>query len=449
MSLGRARNLREQLSLLVCLYRNPIHAASRIIDEGRIWFAVATAMVVMVGLQVGVVRIASKFVGKPATVAAPVPHSPTAGPANTSDLDPAPLPHVAPPDGAWRMFMNPAVSFKLLAILGLAFAPAVILVITCYRSHESFPVVLRKDYLPLLNCVLLAFAAALLPVAVIGLFWPSGPSSAWQLIAVGGLCAAYFYCLACCCIRTLWGLSYPVALLTTAVGCGGLVLGTVVATVTGGSFFYLSSPFYLYYAWAFIGSDVRALGDGFRSRQHVRRQLDIAAHNPRDGDAQYQLGLIYLERRQWEEAKVRFLRAVEIDPREADPMFQLGRIALEQGQFAQSQEWLRKAAALDDKCASNEVWRELGKACWHTSQWQDALTALDKYVSRRPYDPEGQYWRGKVLLALGSPREASEAFVACQEAVVTMPPHRRRQLQKWRRMAAEEARKIAKLPAMS
>ena len=56
----------------------------------------------------------------------------------------------------------------------LAFVPAVILVMTIYRARESFPVMLRKDYLTLLNCVLFSMAAAFLPLTVLGRFFCFG-----------------------------------------------------------------------------------------------------------------------------------------------------------------------------------------------------------------------------------------------------------------------------------
>ena len=101
----------EQLRLLLMLFVRPVRAASGIIDRGRLWFAVCAALVVL-------------FVGR---------ISPTRG------------------------------TVQLIAAIALAFVPAAILFITVYRSRESFPVTLRKDYLTLLNCVLLSLAAAFLP----------------------------------------------------------------------------------------------------------------------------------------------------------------------------------------------------------------------------------------------------------------------------------------------
>lgn len=146
----------------------------------------------------------------------------------------------------------------------------------------------------------------------------------------------------------------------------------IAAFVLGPLLYFFASPMVLYFAWIFLGSDLRALGGGLRTRQHFRRQLDIATSNPKDADAHYQLGLIYQERRQYDEARKRFLRAIEIDSREADPFFQLGKIAWEEGKAEEAIDFLSRAAALDDKCCSHEVWRELGRAYWKASRLEEA-----------------------------------------------------------------------------
>ena len=79
--------------------------------------------------------------------------------------------------------------------------------------------------------------------------------------------------------------------------------------------------------------------------------LNAAALNPHDGEAQYQLGLIYQQRHQYDEAKRRFTRAVEIDGRDPDPVFQLGRIALEEERSNDAIDLLSHAAALSCNAA--------------------------------------------------------------------------------------------------
>jgi tetratricopeptide (TPR) repeat protein len=254
----------------------------------------------------------------------------------------------------------------------------------------------------------------------------------------------YFLVLLTFCIRTLWGSGLAVAGGAALVGLAAMLGGLVAIVLLGPLMYYLSSPFVLFYAYILLGSDLQSLGEGLRARQHLRRQLDIAATNPRDSDAHYQIGLIYQQRHQYDEAKRRFTRAMEIDAKEADPVFQLGRIALDEERFGDAIDLLSRAAALDDKCCSHEVWRDLGVAYFRSGRLKEAQLALGKYVERRAYDPEGLYWYGKSLLALGQVNDARQQFEECREAVETMQPNRRRQLAKWKRMAKAELKDIEK-----
>jgi Flp pilus assembly protein TadD len=386
--------LGEQLQLLLTLYVRPVRAASRIIDHGRLWFALCAALLVLWGLP-----------------------NRTFARTLVSAIDPAAV-------------------IRTIGATALAFVPAVILVMTLYRSHESFPVMLRRDYLTLLNCVLLSMAAAFLPLAVLSRFVLFGPS----LLALAILIAAeiYFLVLVTFCVRTLWGTGLGVAGGAAIVGMAAMIGGMVGFLLLGSLLYFLASPFLLFYAYVLLGSDLRSLGEGLRARQHLRQQLDIAATNPRDADAHYQIGLIYQQRHQYDEAKRRFARSIEIDGTEADPVFQLGRIALDEERWNDAIKLFSRAAALDDKCCSHEVWRDLGVAYYRSGRLEEARLALSKFVERRSYDPEGLYWYGKVLRGLGQLDEARQQFEQCRDAVETMPANRRRQLGKWKRLAQAE-----------
>lgn len=395
------------------LYVQPVRAAGRIIDQGRFWFALCAALLAIRMLPIGVF----------------LPDTPT-------------------PNLFVKIVIAvaPTAVIRTIGALALAFVPAVILVMTIYRWHESFSVMLRRDYLTLLNCVLLSMAAAFLPLAVLSRFVLFG----YYRLALALLAASeiYFLILVAYGVRTLWGSGLGVAAGATAIGLAAMFGGLIAFVMLGSFMYYLASPFVLFYAYILLGSDIRSLSEGLRARQHLRRQLGIAAINPRDADAQYQIGLIYQQRHQYDEAKRSFVRAMEIDPREADPVFQLGRIALEEDRLEDAIELLSRAAALDDRCCSHEVWRDLGVAYFRSGRLEEARAALGKFVERRSYDPEGLYWHGKSLLGLGQPDAARQLFEQCREAVETMPSNRRRQLGKWKRMAGAELKGIQKRAAV-
>jgi tetratricopeptide (TPR) repeat protein len=402
--------LRDNLTALFRLYTNPVGAASQILDRGRLWFAVVAALGVSFLLHA---------------------------------YDPGPVVAPSPPGllfGALFRFVSytPGSNFSALLDIVIVLAPAIVL-FRALSGFGSFGVLMRSDYLSLLICLLMCWAAAYLPLALAR----AATGGAWLDAPVFYFaCNLYFVVLTAFSARTVFGMGLGAACGMSALGWGAAVLGAGLFAVIGSGLYYLMSPLFLYYAYALLGSDVRSFGEGLRSRRHLRQQLEIATTNPRDADAHYQLGLIYQKRRQYAEAVSRFQRAVEIDPTEADAHYQLGCIAREQGRCEDAIRHLKAAAALDDKLALSDVWRELGAAYLGSSRTDEAAAALAKYTDRRPYDPEGLYWYGKTLLQLNRPSEARERFESCIEAVQTMPSHRRAHVRKWGSQARTELRAL-------
>jgi len=197
----------------------------------------------------------------------------------------------------------------------------------------------------------------------------------------------------------------------------------------------LASPFFLFYAWYYLGSEVSNLGAGLRSRQNFHRMLQAAAINPHDGEAQYQLGLIHQQRRQNTEAIARFEKAIAIDPTLTDAHFQLGRIAREQGRLREALGYFQTVVSLDEKHSASEVLRELGGLYVTARQFTDARGELEVYTERRPYDPEGLYYLGQALEGLGDVAGARDAYGRAVEADRTAPRYRRRYTARWSRLA--------------
>lgn len=331
-------------------------------------------------------------------------------------------------------------SITPLVLLALLFVPACIAIISLWDHLGSLSVVLRRDYSPLLVCALMCWVAACLPAAIARSVVPA----AAQWVAVAAI--LYFLVLAALAVRTVFG--------TGAGRAAGTVLGGIVATAIGyqlyetfgGALSYLSSPlmlFWLYYLFRPNLDSLTGLGGGLRSRQNFRRYLESSTVNPRDSDAQYQLGLIYQQRRNYAEAISRFTKAVEIDPGETDAHHQLGCIALEQKRYEDARRHFAAAVALDNKHASSEVWRGLGAADLQLGRTEQALAELETYTARREFDPEGLYWTGIALKKLGRTGEARDAFQRAVEAAHTAPAHRRRFTAAWGRQAKSELRSLS------
>jgi Tfp pilus assembly protein PilF len=436
----------ENVAALFLLYARPVAAISRILDHGRLWFAIVAALGVSILVhlpQSGMPTPSYRGMYGPAVTR----EAPAAGDADHNadeDEDRENVPKTSVAVGiialaALRWIeLLPGSFIAPIGALAVVFLPLVVFV-RAVSGFGSSSVLMRRDYLTMLMCMLFAWAAAYLPVAL-AIFFVTGIGPWIMAFYFAG--GVYFTVLAGLGLRTMLGVNFAPAAGLAVVGSIGAILGLAIYEVAGPLRSYAMSPFLLYYAYILFASDMRSLGDGLKSRQHLRNQLEIATNNPRDADAHYQLGLIYQNRRQYTEAIARFQRAVEIDPGEADPHFQLGRIAREQKRIDEAIRYLTTAAALDDKLGQSDVWRELGAAYFQAGKLEEAAAALAKYTDRRPYDPEGLYWYGRTLAGLGRGGEAREMFERAIEAVKTMPRHRRAEVRTWGRASKSELRKV-------
>jgi tetratricopeptide (TPR) repeat protein len=193
----------------------------------------------------------------------------------------------------------------------------------------------------------------------------------------------------------------------------------------------LTSPFVLLIlfllARGYIGDVMRVQ----RARASFRQNLEAATLNPADASAHYQLGLLHAQRGEFDAARERFHRAVEIDPEETDAHYQLGRIARAQGRLPDAIAHFGEVVRRDEAHAQHEIWREVGATYLAAGQFADARDALERFLARRPSDPEGLYLMGRAVFGLGNPREAREWMQRCVESVRTAPAYKYRADKRW------------------
>ena len=166
-----------------------------------------------------------------------------------------------------------------------------------------------------------------------------------------------------------------------------------------------ASPFFLrFYAWYFLRGEFGEPGSRITEPPELPAVIsEAAALNPHDGDAQYQLGLIYQQRRQFTEAARRFQNAVTIDPSQTDAHFQLGRIAREQGRLKDALVHFETVVNQDGRHSQSEILRELGALYISARQFEDARNELSRIMwNGRPYNPEGLFHYGQALEGLGN-----------------------------------------------
>ena len=416
----------EHCRTVPLLYVRPVSAMNALLDHGSAGAAVLLALVIVCLLWTS---------SSPVTYAAAQVHAHE--PDDESPV-PAMLKPAAPVGAALQAgtrFVVPA-GFTPLGMLLAVFIPVAIAVVAQWDGLGSSSVIVRRDYMPLLVLVLSAWAAAYLPAAVARWTISSAAFPIPASTAVSLAAHVWFLGMAVAAVRLVMG--------TSAVRAGVAVMGgwcasILVLTAAGlwSPLLYLTSPCVLYMLYRSTRWETGSLTAGLSGRQSLKRSLEAAAINPRDADAHYQLGLIYTQRRNYTEAESRFRAAIAIDPAAAEAYYELGRIAAAQGRCKEGLDLLRRAAAVDDKLASNEVWREIGAVSLKLGETAAALTALELYTTRRPYDAEGLVYYGNALRRAGSTAEARAAYERAIEAVKTSPSHRRGQLRRWAREAQD------------
>jgi tetratricopeptide (TPR) repeat protein len=338
--------------------------------------------------------------------------------------------------------MRPWLQFEFytpLLVLAVAYVPGCVLLSKVIAGPGGgLGTIFRRDYSPLLTCTAMAWSAANLPLAVAERTIP--PAFAAFPIALAYL---YFAFLMFFAVRTIFGTANGPASLIVCLSWLPLVAALFLWGPMHFLLGWLASPFFLFYAYYYLGGEIGNLGAGLRSRQNFRRMLDAAAVNPHDAAAQYQLGLIYQERRAYTEAVQRFRKAVQIDPYETDAHYQLGRIAREQGRLEDALVHFQTVIDQDEKHRQSEILRELGAVYLAARQYPDALHELEQYVRRRPYDPEGLYYYGQTLDGVGRTAEARDAWERATEGVRTAPRYRARSVARWSRLAQKQIRRYA------
>jgi tetratricopeptide (TPR) repeat protein len=349
---------------------------------------------------------------------------------------------------AVSLFYKSGLGFRFympLLVLAVAYVPGVLLLGGLLaRLGGGLGSVFQRDYSPLLTCTAMAWAAANLPLALTGWMLPLP-----VFLILAATAHLYFLVLMFFVVRTVFGTENRIAVAVVSLSWIPVVAASFFWGPLRFLLGWLASPFFLFFAYYYLGGEIGNLGAGLRRGQNFRRMLNAAALNPHDGEAQYQLGLIYQQRRQYTEAIERFRKAVAIDAGETDAHFQLGRIAREQGRLKDALAHFQMVMDQNDKHSQNEILRELGAVYLAARQFEDARVFLADYIERRPYDPEGLYYLGQALEGLNRTAEAREAYARAGEAVSSAPRYRRRLIAKWSRLAQKQIRKLGSMPAQA
>jgi tetratricopeptide (TPR) repeat protein len=357
-------------------------------------------------------------------------------------------------------FVTLIFSATVLLPLALVFVPLVVFFANIFERGGSFGLVLRREFAATAATVFYAWAAAcLLAVLTAALLRVTGlEAEAYRtgleagriaeaqepptpqalglmlkfLAHLGLMFAAplgFFLLWAAVGARQVFRMSWVLsALAVVLAGILSLPAAYLLVVILGP---VISSPLLLLLLFFVLRG---YLAEALRARQAraaFRQNLEAATLNPADATAHYHLGLTHVERRELAEARSRFARAIEIDPEETDAHYQLGLLARAEGRHADAIQHFGEVVSRDEAHAQHEVWREVGATYLAAGQYGDARDALERFLARRPSDPEGLYLMGRAHSGLGRAGEAREWMQRCIEAVRTAPAYKHRADRRW------------------
>lgn len=367
---------------------------------------------------------------------------------------------------AWAVVRVLFYSAGSVLLVGLVYVPLSVLFSNLFERRGGFGLVLRQEYGAAASATFYALAAAsllALPLAYVDQLYgfsasvmdsakslnemlahvsPQGPTEAEAQALWAGLSAllprtgllllmhplALFSLWAVVAVREVFRVKWWKALLVVVLSTVLMFLASPLLYVFSGLF---ASPFILLLVFFVVRSYVVDAQRTQRARASFRQNLEAATLNPADASAHYNLGLIHQQRKEYGEARARFLRAVEIDPEETDAHYQLGRIARAEGRLPEAVEHFGQVVTRDDAHAQHEIWREVGATYLAAGQFEDARDALERFLDRRQSDPEGLYLMGRAAAGLGDLRDAREWMQRCVEAVRTAPAYKYRADKRW------------------
>src|SRR6185295_6016446 len=142
----------------------------------------------------------------------------------------------------------------------------------------------------------------------------------------------------------------------------------------------LASPFLLVMVFLLLRGYFSEITRAQRARESFQQNLEAATLNPADASAHYNLGLIHQQRGEFDSARERFERAVQIDEEEIDAHYQLGRIARQQKRFPDAIRNFEQVVTRDPGHSQNEIWREVGATYIAAEQFEDGRFALEQFL---------------------------------------------------------------------
>jgi tetratricopeptide (TPR) repeat protein len=135
---------------------------------------------------------------------------------------------------------------------------------------------------------------------------------------------------------------------------------------------------------------------------------DTVAKNPNSWLGHGELGLVFFQKGQFDEAIRQYQIALEINPNDTLAHVNLGNALSQDGRLGEGIEQYRLAVKINPKMA--EAHYNLGMALFHRGQLDDAITQYQEALEIDPSYAEAHFNLGSALLQLGRVDEAIEQY---------------------------------------
>ena len=142
----------------------------------------------------------------------------------------------------------------------------------------------------------------------------------------------------------------------------------------------------------------------------------IVRQAPKNFIARHLLGLVALEKRDYDEAETLIRQALEINPAYPEALNNLGNVMLEQKRYEEALGHYDRALAI--KPDAVDALNNRGSALLGMERYEEALASYDRALAVRPDFVDAQYNRGNALNALGRWEDA----LACYDNAIAVRP---------------------------
>jgi tetratricopeptide (TPR) repeat protein len=196
--------------------------------------------------------------------------------------------------------------------------------------------------------------------------------------------------------------------------------------------FIFALPFFIGIPVAYFGYQwIRGYLASQTSERSFQQQLHALTLNPQDADAQYQLGLISLKRRNLSSARKYFENAIKIDPNDPDYHYSLGRSCELNGEWVRALEQYEETYRLNPEYGLGDIFREVGKGYLHTGSVEKGIEFLKFFLTKRGSDPEGRYWLAVALQKAGDSEQMRAQLNMIVEQARSHPIFFRKENREW------------------